>query len=121
MNNDLVERYIYAATKQMPRKQREDVSMELRGLVEDMLSERCGSRTPEEKDVRVVLTELGTPQELYSQYSDDADACLIGQPYYSTYVFVLKIVLGAAVVGMTISNLILQILEPGNVFAFLTE
>ena len=60
--NDLVERYIYAATKRMPRKQREDVSLELRGLVEDMLAERCGSVTPTEKDIRIVLTELGTPQ-----------------------------------------------------------
>lgn len=120
MKNDLIERYIYAVTKRMDRKQRQDVSMELQGLIEDMLSERCGSRTPDEKDVQVVLTELGTPQELYSQYCDDADACLIGQPYYSTYVFVMKIVLAAVVVGMTISNVILQMLEPGNIFAFLT-
>ena len=112
MKNELIERYIYAVTKRMDRKQRQDVSMELQGLIEDMLTERCGSRTPEEKDVRVVLTELGTPQELYSQYCDDVDACLIGQPYYSTYVFVMKIVLAAVAVGITISNVILQIQEP---------
>lgn len=112
MKSDLIERYIYAVTKRMDRKQRQDVSMELQGLIEDMLTERCGSRTPEEKDVRVVLTELGTPQELYSQYCDDADACLIGQPYYSTYMFVMKIVLAAVAVGITISNVILQLQEP---------
>lgn len=112
MKNELIERYIYAVTKRMDLKQRQDVSMELQGLIEDMLSERCGSRTPEEKDVRVVLTELGTPQELYSQYCDDAGACLIGQPYYSTYKFVMKIVLAAVTVGMLISSVILQILEP---------
>ena len=26
MNQDIIERYLYAATKRMPRKQREDVS-----------------------------------------------------------------------------------------------
>lgn len=115
--NDLIERYIYAVTKRMERRQREDVSLELRGLIEDMLTERCGSRAPVEKDVRVVLTELGTPQELYSQYSGDGDKCLIGQPYYSTYLFVLKIVLAAVAGGITLSNVILQMLEPKNWWA----
>lgn len=120
MKNDLIERYIYAVTKRMTRQQREDVSLELQGLIEDMLAERCGDGMPSEKDVRVVLTELGTPQELYSQYSDDADKCLIGQPYYSTYTFVMKIVLAAVAVGMTVSNLILHMLEPQSWIDFLT-
>lgn len=112
MNNDLVERYIYAVTRRLPGKQRDDVSMELRTLIDDMLTERCGSMTPSEKDIRVVLTELGTPQELYAQYDADADKCLIGQPYYSTYKLVLKSVLPAVAVGMVIANLIIQIIEP---------
>lgn len=112
MNQDLIERYVYAVTKRLPRKQREDVAQELRGLVDDMLAERCGGVTPSEKDVRVVLTELGTPQELYAKYDENAEKCLIGQPYYSTYKFVLKIVLISAAVGMTFSSWILQMLEP---------
>lgn len=112
MNHDLIERYIYAVTRRMPRKQREDVARELRGLVDDMLSERCAGRTPEEKDIRVVLTELGSPQELYAKYDEDAQKCLIGQPYYSTYVFVLKIVLACVAFGLTVSAGILQLLEP---------
>ena len=80
MKNDMIERYIYAVTKRMNPKVREDVSMELRGLIDDMLLERCGDETPTDKDVRVVLTELGTPQELYAKYDDDKDKGLIGQP-----------------------------------------
>ena len=116
MNNDLIERYLYAVTKRMPRKQREDVSQELRGLIDDMLTERCGEVSPTEKDIRVVLTELGTPQELYAQYDEDADKCLIGQPYYSTYKFVMKIVLAAVTIGILISSVILQIMEPKGIF-----
>ena len=112
MNNDLIERYLYAVTKRLPKKQREDVARELRSLVEDMLTERCGEITPTEKDVRIVLTELGTPQELYEKYDEDGDKCLIGQPYFSTYKFVLRIVLAFAAVGMTVSSCILQMLEP---------
>lgn len=68
MNHDLIERYIYAVTKRLPYKTREDVAQELRTLIDDMLKERCGEITPTQKDVKIVLTELGTPDELYEQY-----------------------------------------------------
>jgi len=106
MNNDLTERYIYAVTKRLPGKTREDVARELQTLIDDMLKERCGEVTPSEKDIRVVLTELGTPNELYEQYAGDGKKCLIGQPYYSTYVFVLKIVLACVAFGMMLSAVI---------------
>lgn len=120
MKHDLIERYIYAVTRQLPKKQREDVAQELRGLIDDMLNERCGEITPTEKDIRIVLTELGTPQELSAQYDEDAKKCLIGHPYYSTYKFVLKIVLFAAAVGITIANLMLQLVEPQEWFSAIT-
>ena len=116
MKNDLIERYIYVATRRLPRNKREDVSLELKGLIEDMLQERCPEETPTEKDVRVVLTELGTPQEVYARYDEDADKCLIGAPYYKTYLFVLQIVLVSVAAGLTIANTILQLLEPRDFF-----
>ncbi len=115
MNEDLMERYIYAVTRRMGKKQREDVSLELRGLIEDMLTERCGSRSPEEKDLRIVLTELGTPQELYGKYSDDQEKSLIAQPCYSVYKYVLKVVLCAVAGGLTVASLILLTLEPKGI------
>lgn len=121
MNHDLIERYIYAATRRLPRKQREDVAQELRGLVDDMLTERCGQATPTEKDIRVVLTELGTPQELAAQYDEDGEKCLIGQPYYGTYKFVLKIVLITATAGLTMANLMSQLIEPRQWLAALAS
>ncbi len=120
MNNELIERYLYAVTKRLPRTKREDVALELRGLVEDMLTERCQGRIPEERDIRVVLTELGTPQELYAQYDEDAEKCLIGQPYFSTYKFVLKVVLLSVTAGLTIANLILGLMEQQEFFTVVT-
>ena len=105
MTNDLIERYIYAATKRLPEKMRADVLQELRTVIDDMLSERCGEVTPAEKDIRVVLTELGTPQELYEQYNPDSEKCLIGSPYYSTYKYVMKIVIVCVCVGITIATI----------------
>lgn len=112
MNHDLIERYLYAVTKRLNPKIREDVADELHSLIDDMLAERCGDLQPTEKDIRVVLTELGSPQELYVKYDEDAGKSLIGQPYYSTYKFVMKIALAGVAVGMTVACLILQLLEP---------
>lgn len=111
MKNDLIDRYIYAVTKRMNPKIRDDVKQELYGLVDDMLAERCGSVTPTEKDIRVVLTELGTPQELYARYDEDSKQCLIGQPYYSTYKLVMKIVMAAMAIGMTVSAMMTHFAE----------
>lgn len=116
MNHDLIERYVYSVTKRMDRKQRRDVSLELQGLIEDMLEERCCGREPDERDVRIVLTELGTPQALARQYDADKDKCLIGQPYYTTYKYVLKLVLLCIVAGLTIAHGILGLLEPVRPF-----
>lgn len=112
MENDLIERYLYAVTNGMSPKIREDVAKELRGLIDDMLSERCGDQPPTEKDIRVVLTELGSPQELQEKYDGDGKNCLIGQPYYRTYKLVLKIVLVCAAFGITLANVLLQLMEP---------
>ncbi|MEG0854259.1 MAG: hypothetical protein RSF82_10330 [Angelakisella sp.] len=116
-NNDLTERYIYAVTKQLPHAIRKDVAKELFSLVGDMLEERCGELVPTDKDVRMVLTELGTPTELAQKYSQDATACLIGQPYYSQYKFVLKIVLFAVTLGLVVSGVVSVVMgNTGNGF-----
>ncbi len=106
MKNDIIERYIYAVTKRLPKKIQDDVSNELRTLIDDMLMERCGDTTPNEYDIKSVLTELGTPNELYEKYSPDTDKCLIGSPYYSTYKYVLKIVMLCAGLGLLVSALL---------------
>lgn len=111
MKHDLIDRYIYAATRWLGKKDREDVSLELRGLIDDLLTERCGDRAPTEQDIRFVLTELGSPQEPQEKYDPNAGKCLIGAPYYNTYLFILKIVLGCVALGMTVSGGIIAVTE----------
>lgn len=111
MTNDLIERYIYATTKRLPEKVKNDVSDELRTLIDDMLMERCGDITPTEKDIKVVLTELGTPNELYEKYNPDSHKCLIGAPYYTTYKYVLKIVMICMIIVIAFSTIILGIID----------
>lgn len=104
MKNNLIERYIYAVTKKLPAKLQKDVSQEIESLIDDMLLERCGDVTPSEKDIRIVLTELGSPKELAEKYDTSRKNCLIGAPYFVTYKYVLKIVLICCGIGMIISS-----------------
>ena len=115
MTNDLIERYIYAVTKRMPTKVRNDVSDELRSLIDDMLAERCGDVLPVEKDIKIVLTELGSPQEITEIYNTNNKNCLIGSPYYSTYKSILKIVCISTIFGICLSAIIIQIISPPQV------
>lgn len=104
MNSDLKQRYIYAAVKNLPRAGREDIQRELSTLIDDLVEERCGEREPTEKDLRVVLTELGTPAELYKKYDPNAGKVLIGPEYYPQYKLTRTIVLCAAAGGVTLAQ-----------------
>lgn len=112
MNDDLIERYLYAATKNLPVKTRKDIEDELRSLIDDMLMERCGKLFIREEDIIEVLTELGAPAELGEKYSPDGGKCLIGPPYYRKYVFLLKIVLLATAFGMSVSSIVTALMNP---------
>lgn len=111
MKNNLIERYIYAVTKRMPAKIQKDVSKEIEALIDDMLAERCGDITPSDKDIRVVLTELGSPSELAEKYDTSEKKCLIGAPYYATYKYVLKIVLICIGIGMIVTSVISALVD----------
>lgn len=106
MEHELIERYLYAVTKHLPARSREDIQRELRGLIGDLLEERCGDMAPAERDIRVVLTELGTPAELAQQYGPDHDKYLIGPAYFPKYKLVLKIMLPCVVFGIIIAGVI---------------
>lgn len=107
---ELIERYIYAVTRRMPGNARRDVAKELESIISDMLDERCEGRAPTEQDVRIILSQLGTPNELYAKYDPNANKYLIGPEYFSKYIFVLKIVgisvLGAIALAMGIVSII---------------
>ncbi len=106
MHQDLIERYIYAVTKALPARMREDVERELRSLISDMLEERCRDIPPTEHDVLVVLTELGRPAELAAKYRPERTAYLIGPGYYASYKFLLGLVLAAVAFGLAVASVI---------------
>ena len=106
MNHELIERYIYAVTRRLPAKLRGDVEKELASLISDMLEARCGDVIPQEKDIRIVLTELGAPSKLAAKYSGDEGKALISGEYFPMYKFLLTLVLPIAAGGIVLANLI---------------
>lgn len=106
MYQDLIERYIYAVSKSLLARMREDVEKELRGLISDMLEERCQDMPPTEHDVLVVLTELGRPAELAAKYRPERTSYLIGPGCYASYKFLLGLVLAAVAFGLAVASVI---------------
>ncbi|SUW04495.1 hypothetical protein [Brachyspira pilosicoli] len=104
--NDLIERYIYAVTKKMSSKIRNDVADELKTLIYDTIEERYNDKEITLKDAKIVLMELGSPNQLYEKYDNSSDKCLIGQPYYNYYKDILKIVLTCAIFGIVLSYIV---------------
>lgn len=83
---NVIERYIYAVTKRLPEKMREEVKEELNGNIYDMLS-----KNPTDEEIDKVLHELGHPRELAKNYRGQ-DRYVISPLFYDDYIQVLKIV-----------------------------
>jgi len=100
---ELMERYIYAVTRQLPADMKAEVADELRANILDMLSDE-----PTEAQIREVLEGLGSPQKLANAY-DTRPRYLIGPVLYDPYLRVLKLVLkimaSVIFVGATITGI----------------
>ena len=105
-HQELIERYIYAATRFMRKEEKEDVSRELQSIIADMLEERCGDKEPDEATVKEVLNELGDARDLYEKYSADGKDCLIGAPYYGVYKYIMKTALLTVGIALFIAQII---------------
>ncbi|MDF2889980.1 MAG: hypothetical protein K0R80_347 [Clostridia bacterium] len=107
---NLIDRYVYAVTKGLPYKQREDIAKEIRTLIDDML-EQHQEDVPYEEKVKRVLLGLGDPELLADSYRE-SKRYLIGPQNFESYFFILKIVLGAVFLGITIATVVGSFFEP---------
>lgn len=80
----LIEAYIYEVTRRLPEKSRDDIAMELRSTIEDMLPEQYTKEA-----VKSVLSDLGDPAKLAASYRD-TPMYLIGPKVYDVYIQTLK-------------------------------
>jgi len=106
MNNDLIKRYIYAVACHLPAKAQPEVEKEIESMITELLDARCGGAEPNDEDIRAVLTELDSPEELAVKYSGDENKALISGIYLLWYKKILKIVLPIAAAGVAFATLL---------------
>ncbi|MCU5145995.1 hypothetical protein OCB70_12230 [Bacillus cereus] len=94
---NLIDLYIQEVAKRLPEKNREDITLELRSTIDDMLPEDYN-----EKDVKSVLEKLGSPVSLANSYLD-RPMHLIGPRYFDVYTTLLKMIIPIAAVIALIS------------------
>jgi hypothetical protein len=93
----MIDLYIQEVTRRLPEKSREDIALELRSTIEDMLPDDYT-----EEDVKSVLEKMGNPAILASGYLD-RPMHLIGPRYFDVYMNLLKFILPIAAVISLIS------------------
>ncbi|WP_423189834.1 HAAS signaling domain-containing protein [Alkalibacterium sp. f15] len=96
----MIDRYIYAVTRELPEKSRKKVASELKALIDDMMHEKDDALSEEER-IAEVLLELGNPRELANRYRGK-ERYLIGPKYFYKYLFVMKIVMISIVIGISV-------------------
>lgn len=108
MEKELIERYLYAAGKYLPKKEREHIKKEIRQAIE----EQCKQLQQKEADVseqeiiRRVLVDFGSPAQVAVEYSGRENQYLIGPKRYLRYISVLRLVLGCVAAGILISGIV---------------
>lgn len=83
----LIEAYVYEVTRRLPEKSRNDIALELRSTIQDMLPENFTEE--EEMDV---LSTLGDPARLAASYRD-TPMYLIGPKVYDAYIWTMKMII----------------------------
>lgn len=91
----LIERYVYAVTRYLPKENRQEIEREICSLIEDMLEEKG--------DIEAVLEILGDPEKFAENYQE-RKTYLIGPALFNQYLFVLKIVLFSVFLGLTVAT-----------------
>ena len=103
---NLIDRYVTEVGKHLPRKNRLDIEAELRSTLEDMLEDRSQQtgRPADEALVIELLQEYGSPRKVAAIYQ--THPYLIGPRMFSIYRLVLKIVLFAVTMGLSIATIV---------------
>ncbi|MEV1328828.1 permease prefix domain 1-containing protein [Micromonospora costi] len=102
----LTDRYLAATLRAVPAARREEIAIELRGSIEDMIDGRRAEGRDAETAEREVLTELGNPTQLAARYADRR-LQLIGPAYYLAWEKLMKLLLSfiPALAGLVVGLL----------------
>jgi hypothetical protein len=66
--NDVIEAYVADVMRRLPRRDRREIGLELRGLLAEMLAGRSVGVVPTDAEVLAMLQSFGTPAEVAARY-----------------------------------------------------
>ena len=91
--SSLVDRYIYAIRRLLPRAQRDDIAAELREAIESQVDgeESRAGRSLHGEEIAAILKRFGQPREVAARYG--SQQYLIGPDVFPSYVVAVKVVL----------------------------
>ncbi|MFX3623631.1 MAG: hypothetical protein ACE3JP_06270 [Ectobacillus sp.] len=101
---ELIDRYVYAVVRKIPKVKRGEVEREVRISI-DHLMERYPARESEASKAEKALLEMGDPGIVAERYTH-TQKYLIGPKNYRAYMFMLKLVLVAVFIGISIVNVV---------------
>ncbi|MGL5978717.1 MAG: hypothetical protein ACRCZJ_06975 [Erysipelotrichaceae bacterium] len=111
------ERYIQTVIKQLPSKDRAEVRLEIEAMIDDLLD---AYENPTDAQINSVLLSLGHPNKMASQYLG-RERYLIGPLYYDMFLMVLKIVILAILLGVSIAYFLNGIQLEASFFSWLSS
>ncbi|MDO6654384.1 hypothetical protein [Anaerobacillus sp. 1_MG-2023] len=102
---NLIEVYIGEVTRRLPESIREDIALELRSTIGDMLPD-----DPSEEEVKSALNELGSPVQMANGFRD-WPMHLIGPQYFELYMKIIKMVLPISLVVTFIAFMTINVID----------
>lgn len=117
-DNNLIERYVYEVGRHLPSRMRADVSLEIKGALEDILEERGIDPERDQKALEGLLIEYGNPEKVAASYLPER--YLISPQLFPLFLMVLKIVL-AVIGGLTLVGFVVSGVTVGFRWSILWE
>ena len=89
----LIDRYVYAIQRLLPRAQRDDIASELREILHSQVddAEARTQRSLDNEEIHAILRRFGQPRDVASRYG--SPQYLIGPEVFPSYVVAVKVVL----------------------------
>lgn len=105
-STELIERYVAAVGRQLPRRLRDDVEAELRSTLLDMVEDqsREQDRVPDAALTAELLQEMDPPEQMAAKYM--GDQYLIGPRFYPLFILLTKVLLVIMLAGQAIGILV---------------
>jgi len=103
---EILERYLYAVGKWLPKKQKKDIQAELESTIYDNLESRFGAKEEYiEEEVSEIIKEFGSPWKVASGYTGLTDR-LIGPELLPIYFTLSAIISGAVILCLLVSFIV---------------